>query len=66
VKQELITAIEHARDHVYLQIYILTDVDILDALIHAKQRGVDVRIVLEGNPYMTPYVNNSATSLLKK
>jgi cardiolipin synthase len=66
VKQELITVIEHARDHIYLQIYILTDVDILDALIHARQRGIDVRVVLEGNPYMTPYVNNSAISLLKK
>lgn len=66
VKREIIQAIENAKDNIYLQIYIITDKDILQSLIDAKKRWVDVRVVLEANPYMTPYVNNTAVNILKK
>ena len=41
--QQLIALIDAARTHVYFAIYEFTLKDVADALVRAKQRGVDVR-----------------------
>ncbi|MCF8565267.1 phospholipase D-like domain-containing protein [Alicyclobacillus tolerans] len=47
VKAEALQMIQHSRRTCYLDIYELSDPDILNALASAKQRGVDVRVVAD-------------------
>ncbi len=42
----------------YVEVYIFTERDLRDALIRAYARGVDVKILLENNPYQAPYLND--------
>jgi phosphatidylserine/phosphatidylglycerophosphate/cardiolipin synthase-like enzyme len=41
-----------------VEVYIFTETNMRDALIRAHGRGVDVKILLENNPYMAPYLND--------
>lgn len=50
-KDFLLKEIESAQKNIFVSIYIISDQDIIDALIQAKQRGVDVRVILENNPF---------------
>ncbi|HET8580885.1 MAG TPA: phospholipase D-like domain-containing protein [Candidatus Paceibacterota bacterium] len=43
----LISLIDGARDHIYFAIYEFTLADVADALIRAKERGVDVRGIVD-------------------
>lgn len=47
----LIEELDAARDSISIEIYLLTDDDILSALFRARDRGVIVRILLEKDPY---------------
>lgn len=47
VKRQALGLIESSRRQCYLDIYELSDPDILNALSAAKHRGVDVRVVLD-------------------
>lgn len=47
--QELITTIQNAHKYVYFVIYTITKENIVDALIAAKLRGLEVRGVLDFN-----------------
>jgi phosphatidylserine/phosphatidylglycerophosphate/cardiolipin synthase-like enzyme len=44
-KSDVISAINGAKSNVTLTIYELTDSDIVTAIVNAKQRGVDVRVI---------------------
>lgn len=56
--QELIALINAAQDHIYFAIYTFTLPTIADALVEAKERGVDVRGLMDseqsGNSYGAP------------
>ena len=43
----IINEINGAQKEIYVQAYGFTDKDIMQSLIHAKKRGVDVRIILD-------------------
>jgi cardiolipin synthase len=43
--------INGARQSIKLEIYLLSDRDIIDALKNANARGIDVRVLLEENPF---------------
>ena len=47
----LVNALRTARESVRLTIYLLTDNDVVDELVRARQRGVDVRVLVEPNPF---------------
>ncbi|QQE80338.1 phosphatidylserine/phosphatidylglycerophosphate/cardiolipin synthase family protein [Alicyclobacillus sp. SO9] len=47
IKKQALTMIQGSQHYVYLDIYELSDADILQALINAHQRGVDVRVVVD-------------------
>jgi len=47
-EEEIISFIDSAGDSIYVEVYILTSHDVVDALISAHQRGVDVKVILEG------------------
>lgn len=44
-------AIEAAQTSVWVEVYLLTDNNVIHALEDAAQRGVEVRVLLELNPY---------------
>ncbi len=44
-------AIRSAQRSVWVEVYLLTDRAVINALEDAAQRGVDVRVMLEANPY---------------
>lgn len=44
---EIISLIDSAQDSVYVEVYILTSSKVVDSLISAHMRGVDVKVILE-------------------
>lgn len=65
VLESLVLAIEQAKEHVYIQVYILTEKRLISALKDAYIRGVDVRIILEGNVFWNPRINISTKTQLE-
>lgn len=57
VKSRILESIREARERIWIEIYLWTDKDILEAVIHARDRWVDVRVILEGNVYALPQAN---------
>ncbi len=47
----IMQAIDGARDSIRLKIYLITQNAVVDALAQAVQRGVDVRVILEEEPF---------------
>lgn len=47
----IVQAIQGAQHTVQLEIYLLTDTDVIHALEDAANRGVAVQVMLEGHPY---------------
>jgi cardiolipin synthase len=50
-RQPVIAEIDAARKSVDVMIYLMTDDAIVDALVNAERRGVEVRVILEQHPY---------------
>jgi phosphatidylserine/phosphatidylglycerophosphate/cardiolipin synthase-like enzyme len=67
----LYDALAKARRSVKLEVYILTEQGIVDGLIAAKNRGVDVQVMVEprpynpGNPHAPLPVNHKAVNALR-
>lgn len=57
----VVEAIDGARRSVWVQIYMITDPQVIEALGRAAARGLDVRVLLEESPY-NPGNPNSALS----
>lgn len=45
--QEIVSEINHENKRVWVQAYYLTSRDIINAIINAKERGADVKIILD-------------------
>lgn len=57
-QKNLIKVIDNAKSRIWIEIYTWTDAaKIIDPIIQAKKRWVDVRVVLEGNVFWTPRIN---------
>ena len=54
-KGKLIEFITTAKKKIYAAVYMLTDNDIVQALVVAKQRGVDVQMVVDPTSVASPY-----------
>jgi phosphatidylserine/phosphatidylglycerophosphate/cardiolipin synthase-like enzyme len=50
-RKPILDGIDNAKQSIEIELYIFTDKDIFDALLNAKNRGVNVRVMLEENPY---------------
>ncbi len=55
-----------AHNRIWIEIYTWTDKVVLDAVIRAFARGVDVRVILEPNVFGTPTINKSIYEALKQ
>lgn len=54
----LVTQIKNAKKRIYLEAYMLTNRDIIDALLQVDTKGVDLKVMLEKNPYKAYNMNN--------
>ncbi|MCB1827875.1 MAG: hypothetical protein KDH94_05540, partial [Coxiellaceae bacterium] len=64
--EPVIHEISTAKHSLDMAMYLLTDKKIIDALIEAKQRGVNVRVILEKNVYGEDSANQHTCDTLKK
>lgn len=65
VLTDLVTRIDSAQDRIWLEIYTWTEDSTLEAILRAKRRWVDIRIILEWSVYRTPWINNDTVKKLK-
>lgn len=54
---KIVDKINDSKEKVYVEVYMLTETRIKAALIKAKARWVDVRVILEHSPYMAVTLN---------
>ncbi|MCD5380650.1 phosphatidylserine/phosphatidylglycerophosphate/cardiolipin synthase family protein [Candidatus Gracilibacteria bacterium] len=54
---KIVDKIDGAKQKVYVEVYMLTETRIKAALVKAKNRGVDVKVVLEHSPYLAVMLN---------
>lgn len=66
LKNKIIDKINNAGEKVYAEVYIFTEKNIRQAIINAKKRGLDVKVILEKNPYNAYNINNTSYNLFKK
>lgn len=59
-------ALATAKKSIFMEMYLLTDNDVIDWLKQARERGVDVRVLLEGRPAGGGPGNQPAISELQK
>jgi phosphatidylserine/phosphatidylglycerophosphate/cardiolipin synthase-like enzyme len=62
----VIRRITEAKKRVDIEVYMLSEKRIIDALKEAKMRGVIIRVILEPNPYGNPYINKKTFATLEK
>ena len=60
----IIDAIDSARKSIDLEVYLLSDKYVINSLINAEKRGVDVRLILEEHPYKGYGANKSVKDKL--
>lgn len=65
VKDTLVSQFDSAKSRIWVEIYTWTERDTIDALIRAHNRWVDTRVVLEGNVYGTPRINDETFEKLQ-
>lgn len=58
--------IEEASQKIYVEVYIFTEKRMRESLIRAHQRGVEVKILLENNPYQAPSLNDDTFEILEQ
>jgi len=62
--EEIVKKIDKAKERVYIEVYMLTEKRIIEAIKNAKKREIDVKVILEKNPYMSPRLNDKAYNAL--
>jgi phosphatidylserine/phosphatidylglycerophosphate/cardiolipin synthase-like enzyme len=63
-KRAIIKLLESAVESIWICCYMLSDEDIIDSLCGARKCGVDVRVMLEGQPYGNKTINYSTAKKL--
>lgn len=58
IRDNIVELIESAQSTVWLEGYMLTNKEIIAALIKASKREIDIKIILEKNPYRAYNINN--------
>lgn len=62
----ILSAIHQAKQHIDIEMYLFTDQRIVNALIAAHKRDINVRVILEHHPYYQPKANVTTIKRLKK
>lgn len=61
---DLVNKIDWTKSRIYIEVYMLTETRLQKALVRAKERGIDIKIILEKNPYMAYSINTKAYDFL--
>jgi phosphatidylserine/phosphatidylglycerophosphate/cardiolipin synthase-like enzyme len=65
VLERIIAMIDSSKKNVYIEVYILTEKRIIQALKDAKKRGVIVQVLLEKNVFGATSINSTAFKTLE-
>lgn len=63
-RSKIIEEIKNAKNTIDLEIYLFSDEQILNTIIDAKKRGVNIRVILEEEPYQGYSSNNNIKNKL--
>lgn len=63
---EIVNIINEAEERVYVEVYMFTEKRTKEAIIKAKKRWLDVKVILEKDPYMAYTINDKTFNELKK
>lgn len=63
-KPPILNAIKDAKSEILVEVYLLTDKDVIAALGEANQRGVAVKVMMEEHPYLAVGLNQATNKLL--
>jgi len=62
---KIIKKIENAKKHIYIEIYMFTNKKLVSAIVKAKKKGIDIKVIMEKNPYKIPKLNDKTYKTLK-
>lgn len=65
-RQPLLTVLQNAQHEILIEVYLLSDKEIISALTQAKARGVDVKVMLEEHPFGGGNSNQKTQQLLQQ
>lgn len=65
-REPLLNAINNARAEILVEMYLLSDKQIIDALSRARERGVAVNVMLEKRPFGGSNLNNKSEKTLRE
>lgn len=54
----IVNAINNAKSEALVEVYLLSDKKVIESLINAKKRGVNVKVMLENHPFGGGNINN--------
>jgi phosphatidylserine/phosphatidylglycerophosphate/cardiolipin synthase-like enzyme len=57
--------IGEAKTNISLEVYMLSEKRIIEALKDAKSRGIEVKVILEPNPFGNSYINKRPYTTLQ-
>lgn len=64
--KEIVKKIDEAKSRIFVEVYIFTEKDLQKALIRAKKRWVDVKVVMEKNVYKAWNLNKKTSENFAK
>lgn len=64
--EEIVDIIDNTEKYVYVEVYMLTESRIKDAILRAKNRWIEVKIILEKDPYLAYNINNKTFNEFEK
>lgn len=64
--EELVNIIDSAEDYLYIEVYMFTETRLREATVKAYNRWVDVKVILEKDPYLAYNINNTPFEELEK
>lgn len=65
VLEKIINKIDEAKEKIYIEVYMLTEKRITKALKNAKEKWLEIKVVLEKNPYGSFNINDKTYDFLK-
>jgi len=63
--EPILTAIQSAKREILVEVYLLSDKQVISALEDAKSRGVDVKVMIEEHPFGGGNLNNKTKTELE-
>ncbi len=66
ISKKIIEKINNAKKNIFIEVYLFTNKNIRNAVLKAKKRWVDIKVIMEKNIYKSANLNLKTFNLLKK